>query len=77
MTEDYNKEGPIEKRYLEIEHYGVKESMKILDNINYKDGHKILAKRGRDDRPQEDNSKKKVKALNKRRIIRKNLNDLI
>ncbi len=73
MADEYNK----------IVNYvfsGLKERMGIKDKVHY-DGSKILARRGRDDGPQEYNSKEKVKTLCKRRIIqrnnRKRLNNLI
>jgi hypothetical protein len=79
MENNYNEKNEhIEKRYLEIEHYGskLKESIRAIDKVD-ENGYKILARRGKDDRPQDYDSKKKVKILSKRRTIRKNLNDLI
>jgi hypothetical protein len=38
---------------------------------------RILSRRGRNDRPQDNSSRRKLKTLTKRRIIRKNLSDII
>ena len=51
-------------------HYG-------KDNLPKKEEIKIQSRRSKDDSPQDYDSKKKVKILNKRRIIRKNLNNII
>jgi hypothetical protein len=70
MTEEYNQNEPIERRYLEIEHYGLKENIRIKDKV-YNDGSKILSRRGKDDRPQDYDSRKKVRGLTKVRIKKK------
>lgn len=49
-----------------------KENIRIKDKF-YSDGTKILARRGRDDRPQNYYSKEKVRILTERRKIQKNL----
>ena len=69
----------MEEKYIEKKNYGFsgeREGMGIRDKV-YDDGSKIIARRGKDDRPQDYDSKEKVRILNKRRRIRKNLNDII
>lgn len=69
MSYEYNKN----KGYV---FSGLRERMGITDKV-YSDGSKILARRGREDRPQDPDYKRKVRILNDRRKIKKNLSNLI
>lgn len=85
MQEDYSdyklKEG-IKESIKDSIHYPTNYSPSVI----YSNGKfindtrkesRVLSRRGRDDRPQEESSKNKVKVISKRRKIRKNLSDII
>jgi hypothetical protein len=58
------------------DNFGYREKIMITDKV-YSNGSKILARRGREDRPQTYEAQEKVRILNDRRKVKKNLRDFI
>jgi hypothetical protein len=74
---DYKLRESVRENIKNSTHYPTNYNEFMINCYGAKRDGRILSRRGRDDRPQEESSKNKVKTLTKRRVIRKNLSDLI